>query len=664
MNKLLGYRRFSFLAASTIWSVILTISTEILNLFHVVNIEGVTATWVFVTIMLFVLNYSCKKKDTKYILTSPSISAPLSAILVMVIAIVSIIGIIAVIAPPNTWDSMAYHMARVAHWIQNQSVDHYAASYLPQLYLSPWAEFAIMHLQILSGSDRFANCIQWWSMIGSIFGVSMLAKLFGADIRGQIMAAAFAASIPMGIVQGSSTQNDYVVTFWLICFLYFSLHWLTATGGIARIGNNFVHAMSVGMSIGLAIMTKGTAYIYAFPFVIWFTVLLIKQYKIRALQYGLLIAFMILLLNIGHYSRNLNLFGSPISVGSGQENLINQVHSLPAAASNIIRNLSLHLGTPSVTFNDNIYQVIRRLHDILNIDINDIRTTSWGKFKIHKLNTYDGTAGNPIHLILIVVSTMVCFLWKTWKLHYRLLGYIFSLIAGFTLFSILLKWQPFHSRLQLPLFVLFSPLVGLILAKIRPKVLGSVTVVLVCISALPWVFFNKTRLLLPASIVAPMRTENKIVFTDIIASNRMEQYFSHELSRELKEPYTSATAYIKSNGYTDIGLWLPYDPWEYQLWVMLKSGDHPLRIESVMISNISKKFEPETFIPSAIIRVRNPDESIINELRTRKGVYLRQWSNGLVDIFIINSGENDLPGGKYKIILDISVLFASKLPLM
>ena len=35
---------------------------------------------------------------------------------------------LALLYPPNNYDSMTYHMARVAHWIQNQSIGHYPTS--------------------------------------------------------------------------------------------------------------------------------------------------------------------------------------------------------------------------------------------------------------------------------------------------------------------------------------------------------------------------------------------------------------------------------------------------------------------------------------------------------------------------------------------------------
>ena len=132
---------------------------------------------------------------------------------------------------------------------------------LRQLHSNPWSEFAILHFQILDGGDRFANFIQWFSMVGSIVGVSLLAKELKATIRGQIFAAVACATIPMGILQGSSTQTDYVVSFWLVCFVYFAM--------LLRRKADLLYALATGVALGLAILTKATAYIFAFPFLAW-----------------------------------------------------------------------------------------------------------------------------------------------------------------------------------------------------------------------------------------------------------------------------------------------------------------------------------------------------------------------------------------------------------
>ncbi|MHC5831404.1 MAG: glycosyltransferase family 39 protein, partial [Nostoc sp.] len=105
--------------------------------------------------------------------------------------------------------------------IQNHTVAHYPTSYTPQLYQNPWSEFVILHFQILSGGDYFANLVQWFSMIGCIIGVSLIARQLGADLRGQVFSAVVTATIPMGILQASSTQNDYVIAFWVVCLAYY-----------------------------------------------------------------------------------------------------------------------------------------------------------------------------------------------------------------------------------------------------------------------------------------------------------------------------------------------------------------------------------------------------------------------------------------------------------
>ena len=54
-----------------------------------------------------------------------------------VVAVVVIAGVTAIVAPPNTYDSMTYHLPRVMHWIQHQSVGHYPTHIPRQLHFPP-----------------------------------------------------------------------------------------------------------------------------------------------------------------------------------------------------------------------------------------------------------------------------------------------------------------------------------------------------------------------------------------------------------------------------------------------------------------------------------------------------------------------------------------------
>ena len=110
-------------------------------------------------------------------------------IIVFAIIFVSLTTLItALVSPPNTWDSMTYHMSRVEYWVQNKTVNFYNTNNPRQNIFSPLSEFMILHLQILSKSDIYANLISWMSLIVSMITVSLICKEFGLDRKLQILA--------------------------------------------------------------------------------------------------------------------------------------------------------------------------------------------------------------------------------------------------------------------------------------------------------------------------------------------------------------------------------------------------------------------------------------------------------------------------------------------
>lgn len=344
---------------------------------------------------------------------------------------------------------MAYHMSRVVHWAQNHSVAHYATHEIRQLIFPPWAEFAITHFQILSEGDRFANLVQWFSLVGSLVGVSLLAEHLGANSRSQILVVVVCATLPMGILQGSSTQNDATVSFWLICLVYYLM--------LMRTRAHWAYSCAAGVSLGLALLTKATAYIIAAPFLVWFALEQLKTLRWALWKPIFMIAIVTVSLNLGHYARNITAFGHPLHPGrqitviAGVEPA-NEAITLSLFVSNVVRNVGLHIGTPSGRLNHAIERGVAFLHTSLGINVNDPRTT-WRRTKFHVrgISRSEGSAGNPIHFILIVIS-IALFLLSRQKMQPWCLtaSYAFSVTAGFLLMALYLKWQPWNSRFHLP----------------------------------------------------------------------------------------------------------------------------------------------------------------------------------------------------------------------
>ncbi len=530
--QVLGWRG-SFLLAALFRGLYLTAMTEFLSIFRWLSFWPVSAAWgiVLLVLLLILVLGNQKQGHLRLNLHVTSFSRFELSLLAYLILIGVLIGVIAWVAPPNTWDSMTYHLSRVIHWIQNKSVAFYPTHILRQLHQNPWSEFAILHFQILDSGDRFANFIQWFSMVGSIVGVSLLAKELQATIRGQIFAAVVCTTIPMGILQGSSTQTDYVVSFWLVCFVYFAM--------LLRRKANLLYALGAGAALGLGILTKATAYIFAFPFLAW---LGLSSIKFRHAKYILFIAIALVIAfvtNLGHYARNYDLYGNPLGPGQECAHLVyaNEAYTFSAATSNLMRNVGLHLGTPFSQVNAVLDKAISLLHMSIGISPNDVRTTWAGtEFHIQPLSFHEDTAGNPIHLLFIIASL---FLYVIQRPRERDAGfYAFSLLLAFLLFCFYLKWQPWHSRIHLPLFVLYAPFLGLMISCIRGYKTASMFVVLLVALSFPWLLYNSSK---------PFLGKNNIFTT-----NRIDQYFINRPT--LAGPYLESVQVFLRMQCSDIGL--------------------------------------------------------------------------------------------------------------
>lgn len=111
---------------------------------------------------------------------------------------------------PNNWDSMTYHLARVAHWIQRGSVAAYPTGIPRQNVLTPGAEYLLVGLQVISGTDRIAAGLQLASWVMLVVVAVPLARLFGASREVAGAGAVVVGAAPMVVLQASSTQNDLV----------------------------------------------------------------------------------------------------------------------------------------------------------------------------------------------------------------------------------------------------------------------------------------------------------------------------------------------------------------------------------------------------------------------------------------------------------------------
>lgn len=596
--------RLPLVTAAVVWGLTLTVVTETLSRVHALRWPGLLAAWTVALGGAAVL--ARRGRPVASVEARVELDAVSRALSWITGTLVLTIGLVAVLAPPNTADSLTYHMSRVAHWAQNGSVDPYPTGILRQLYQSPAAEFVILQLQILSGGDRFANLVQWAAMLGSLAAASLVARQLGGGPATQVLAAVVVATIPMGVLQASSTQNDHVTAFWTIAMVALGL------ASAARLPSARWLVPLVGGALGLAILTKPTAYLFGAPFVALIVVFWARRWGTR--RAALAAAAMLLVaavVNVGQYSRNVAVFGSPFGPrdDSGYEYGAGTLR--PAAvASTVVRNAALQLATPSEALNGALERAVRRAHLLFGLDPDDPRVTWRGeRFSVPVWTPHEDRAGNPLHFLLMGAAVVAAVGMRSRR---RLVaGYAAALVLGWLLFSAALKWQPWHSRLELPIFVLGAPLVALVCGD-RAGLRAVVAAVLLA-GAIPTAFWNQSRPLVGAD--------------SIVRRNRTELYFV-SVPGGLAS-YAEATHAIRELACTHVGLEAGGSSApEYPIWVLLRSP----RGAAVTFEHVGGVTPPAvagSFVPCAIVAWNNRGEEY-----GRAGVlYRRVWGSDAMSVY-------------------------------
>lgn len=295
----------AFIYSALSWGVLAILISEGLSLFGILTSTAVAIAWGAILVaslaLIWKMNAMARFQD-KLRANMRDLERMDYLLLGCFGVIILLLWIVAWFSPPNNADSQLYHMSRVVHWAQNQSLRHYPTAFEPQLWHPIWAENAILHFRLLWGDDRPANLVQWFSMLGLLFLVVAIARSLGANRWGKWIAAAYAISLPIGILQSTSTQNDYATGFWFLCFIYFALNQLKRKVSI-------VEKVGLASSLALGLATKGTFYPYAAAIGLWLVISWVRGREFRhALTTLALIVGATLFLNGGCWMRNIKTY--------------------------------------------------------------------------------------------------------------------------------------------------------------------------------------------------------------------------------------------------------------------------------------------------------------------------------------------------------------------
>lgn len=579
--------------AAVWWTLSLILITELLSAFDAVRRDTIAIAWCATAAVTFAVDFlltrrrrletgaeSFRRSDIAKVLRTTDWFLLGSSVAILVLT-----GITAVVAPPNGWDETLQHMPRVMQWLAQGSVALFPTNYYVQDFAPPLAEWMMLHLMLLQGSDRFVNLVQWFGSLGSALAVSLIAEELGCAIRGQLMAALLCLTIPQGILGASGAKNDWLVACWLAIAVFLILRW--------QRDRRWLTAVTLGIVLGALILTKGTAYVFGPPIAVALLFVTPRNAWRKLAPACLLAASIMVLINVPHWVQNYRLghsiLGLPTPDVEGKLKYTADRVTPVTAAANILRETSIHFGTPIVAVNRRMTVVVRQMIRAMGVDPDDRALIRPGPaFAIPGYSLDEYLAGNPLHLALIIVS------FGTVLFRLRIMPREAALAAGivvaFVLYCAVFKWEIWAGRLHLGLFVLACPIIAVVLYQKYPKATRVLAVLLLAM-AIPPLLLNSTRPLVSSNALrAMLHRPLDPTANSIFSRSRNEMYFAE--SADLEPSYLPAGEAAQKISCTHIGLDTTNRPfaYEYILMGIIDNGGAPRDFRYTGVTNLTSEF--------------------------------------------------------------------------
>jgi 4-amino-4-deoxy-L-arabinose transferase-like glycosyltransferase len=504
---------------------------------------------------------------------------------------------------------------------------------------------AILHFRTLFGSVRPANLVQWFSMVGSVVAVSGITGLLGGSRKAQLLAAAAAFSVPMGVLQSTSTQNDYAVALWAVCLAYLVV--LTKRRPLDR-----TETAALAGTVGLGMLTKGTFFVYATPLLFWLLVpLAVRRQLQRGVTLAAAIAVAAVTLNLGFWARNFSTYGGPYgptdalrrSLGivqrlipwvgpaadSQDESPDEDARGTPVAPEARLESASSPVTGPAASPHLGAEEGSARgtpprsvLAGVAAAAATEVRMAAWNLITpssavnawirrgmelfpslfdegylvlIQRLAwNHEDTAGNPLHLSLVGLAVSILVVTRFRGFGGRCAAFALAAVSTYLLLPAVASVAagPWGVRYQLPFFLLACPLIACGLSSLRLPRLPDVAAGLLLISAVPYMIFNNTR---PIIGKTPWPTRVPSVF---VASS---QEILLAMVPGARGAFTSMADGVTQLHCDQVGLRIDSGDLEYAFWWLLDAPQSGTHIETLYPLDSLEGLVNRDFVPCAII---------------------------------------------------------------
>ena len=495
------------------FSVLLLVLSELASLFEVINAHVLRVIWLVIFFILFAfVIYICKIFYAKLANQWKKMVAKFSSLvlldklmLIFIVALIVVEFVIAYIFPPNNWDAMTYRLPRIIHWVEQQSLSPFSTHIMRQLYQPPFSEIMLMNIWLIGSSFKILNLIQWFYQLAVIAGILVISNMLNFNGRQKIISVIVLLTLPLFVLQSTNSHNDIVASFYILSTVYFALKMLKSM--------LWFDSIFFAISLGIAILTKGTSYVILFPVVLLvafsFTRGFIKTRNLKFIGITFLIISVICIINVGQIMRNVDRTDNFMGIEVEQEQLIfNEAMSLPRFVSNSLKNTAMQMSPFPI--NRLGYHMAYEFDKWMNLKLNDPQFHFQGIHFIgsQRIPNNEEHAANPVQFFLLLLALMIGFLrlFKYRNKYYHTTWQIlFILSLQLIIMPLLFKWHPWMARLYLPILVISVPFVVSILSfnVLQWKFLHGMLIPAILISVFVLIF-NDTRPIVNTYFTTPI----------------------------------------------------------------------------------------------------------------------------------------------------------------
>lgn len=461
-----------------------------------------------------------------------------------IISLLIPIAALATLYPPSNWDSMTYHLSRVAMWIQNRSVFPYHTNNFRQVQLTPGAEYLILIEQLFWFSDTFANWIQLSAFIALGIGTYGWCTHWGISRVSSLLLILTTFSAPMIVLQAQTTQNDLAAAVPVFLLFVLVVDRLICRPKEALIRPlSHIEVIAIPLSLAVGHLIKPTATLISLPLVAIFTIPALATLLKDRMRVGQLIGVSLLsgAAGLPEVIIRKATFGS-ISISS--QHVRTDLHNLGEQSFNGVRHLADHFPNWIMT------PILTRVARFFGTAPNIIVDTG----QIFSAN--EDLTGNPTQALFYITILLLLVIDRSRR---ALLVTTISVSSWFLLHAIVNN-QPWMSRLQTPWFVMMVA-ASAFAAFLRPQLTQGI------------LWFTAIMGAYDASVVLRAEfAERKIYYTEALPFDRQLRYHGYFLRRTSAEIPFSRLKRIISLCDT-VGYISGEDDFDYPIaWLTIRNG--------------------------------------------------------------------------------------------